>query len=94
MDGLYCERLTPFTRSATLIIRPYYDAFELPAEDVDECLELCGRAIVISSWLAAVTRRELSRFKEFICWLKHGIILISPVSGFAIEIFSHRDHHC
>jgi anaphase-promoting complex subunit 4 len=90
MDGLYCECLTPCTRSATLIIRPYYDAFELPAEDVDECLELCGRAIVISSWLAAVTRRELSRFKEFICWLKHGIILITPISGFAIEIFSHH----
>jgi Anaphase-promoting complex, cyclosome, subunit 4 len=52
--------------------RPQYAVFDLPAEDVEDCLELAGRAIVISSWLAAVARRELFRFKEFICWLKYG----------------------
>jgi len=38
------------------------------------CLDLAGRGIMIASWLAAVSRRELSRFKEFMQWLRHGSV--------------------
>jgi anaphase-promoting complex subunit 4 len=46
--------------------------FDLPPEEIEKCLELMGRAIIIASWLASVARRELTRFKEFISWLKYG----------------------
>jgi anaphase-promoting complex subunit 4 len=41
-------------------------------QDIEICLDLTGRAIFIASWLAAVTRRELARFKEFITWIRAG----------------------
>ena len=52
--------------------RPQFSLFELAEEDIKVCLDLAGRAIVISGWLAAVARRELSRFKEFISFIRHG----------------------
>jgi anaphase-promoting complex subunit 4 len=60
---------SPFTHSFR---RPQFVLFELAHGEVDACLDLIGRAIVITSWLAAVTRRELSRFREFISWLRYG----------------------
>jgi len=73
MDGRYCKLSTlPRNRSLLRMVRPRYALFELPAEDIRRCLELTSRAIVISSWLAAVARRELTRFKEFISWLNFG----------------------
>jgi hypothetical protein len=27
---------------------------------------------VVASWLAAISRRELSRFREFVLWLRFG----------------------
>lgn len=52
--------------------RPQYTLFELPKDEIKHCIDLAGRAIVIASWLAAVARRELSRFKEFISFIRHG----------------------
>ncbi|KAJ7630959.1 anaphase-promoting complex, cyclosome, subunit 4-domain-containing protein [Roridomyces roridus] len=49
---------------------PQYTPFQLATNDLEMCLDLTSRAIFISSWLAAVARRELSRFKEFITWLR------------------------
>jgi len=56
--------------------RPRYAPFDMASNDIRICLELVGRAIVISSWLAAVARRELFRFKEFIKWLTFGGLLL------------------
>jgi anaphase-promoting complex subunit 4 len=53
--------------------RPQYSVFELAGNDIRICLELASRAIVISGWLAAIARRELVRFKEFIKWLTYGL---------------------
>ena len=53
--------------------RPQFSPFELVEEDIKVCLDLAGRAIVISGWLAAVARRELARFKEFISFIRHGM---------------------
>lgn len=52
--------------------RPQLDSFELQKGEIEACLDLAGRAIVISGWLAAVARRELARFKEFIAFIRHG----------------------
>ncbi|KAJ7487618.1 anaphase-promoting complex, cyclosome, subunit 4-domain-containing protein [Mycena galericulata] len=49
---------------------PQYASFQLATKDLETCIDLTGRAIFIASWLAAVARRELSRFKEFITWLR------------------------
>ncbi|KAK7064216.1 DEAD-domain-containing protein [Favolaschia claudopus] len=49
---------------------PQYATFRLVTRDIEVCLNLTGRAIFIASWLAAVARRELSRFKEFITWIR------------------------
>ncbi|KAJ7092748.1 anaphase-promoting complex, cyclosome, subunit 4-domain-containing protein [Mycena epipterygia] len=49
---------------------PQYAVFRLVTKDLETCIDLIGRAIFIASWLAAVARRELSRFKEFIMWLR------------------------
>jgi hypothetical protein len=55
-----------------MVSRPGFALLELSTEDIEACLDLLSRGIVISSWLAAIARRELSRFKEFISWLKYG----------------------
>jgi hypothetical protein len=51
---------------------PSFAAFELSGEDLKACLGAASKAILISSWLASVARRELARFKEFIKWLTFG----------------------
>jgi anaphase-promoting complex subunit 4 len=37
------------------------------------------QAIIASSWLASAARRELSRFKEFIKWLRYGEACHLPI---------------
>jgi len=54
--------------------------FELAKDDIRACLDLAGRAIVISGWLAAVARRELSRFKEFISFIRHETVAVNPAT--------------
>ncbi|KAJ6519839.1 anaphase-promoting complex, cyclosome, subunit 4-domain-containing protein [Mycena sanguinolenta] len=49
---------------------PQYASFQLVTQDIEICIDLTGRAIFIASWLAAVARRELSRFKEFLTWIR------------------------
>ena len=58
---------------ANSICRPQlYGEYGFVTTEVDECLELTARAIVISAWLAATARRELARFAEFITFLRAG----------------------
>jgi hypothetical protein len=63
-----------------LFLRPQYFTFQLPSDEATICLELADRGILIASWLAAVCRTELSRFREFISWLRFG-----KVSLFALK---------
>ncbi|KAF8216223.1 anaphase-promoting complex, cyclosome, subunit 4-domain-containing protein [Mycena galopus ATCC 62051] len=49
---------------------PPYAPFQLVTQDIEICIDLTGRAIFIASWLAAVARRELCRFKEFLTWVR------------------------
>ena len=53
-------------------IRPQYSTFQLRSDEVTFCLELADRGVLIASWLAAVCRTELSRFREFVSWLRFG----------------------
>ena len=46
----------------------------LKTSEIQTCLDLIGRAIVCASWLAATTRREWTRFKEFIAWIRTGTV--------------------
>ncbi|KAJ6610891.1 anaphase-promoting complex, cyclosome, subunit 4-domain-containing protein [Mycena sp. CBHHK59/15] len=59
---------------------PQYASFELVTKDLRTCIDLAGRAIFIASWLASVARRELSRFKEFIIWLRAETIAANAAS--------------
>ncbi|KAF8973944.1 anaphase-promoting complex, cyclosome, subunit 4-domain-containing protein [Flammula alnicola] len=52
---------------------PQFALFELPPEDIVICLDLASRGIVIANWLAATSRTELSRFREFISWLRFEV---------------------
>ncbi|KAJ7293596.1 anaphase-promoting complex, cyclosome, subunit 4-domain-containing protein [Mycena rebaudengoi] len=49
---------------------PQCKHFQLSTEELQICIDLTARGIFIASWLAAVARRELSRFNEFITWLR------------------------
>ncbi|KAA1468251.1 hypothetical protein DENSPDRAFT_877957 [Dentipellis sp. KUC8613] len=57
---------------------PQFAICELSKDDVAQSLELVGRAIISTSWLSAVARRELSRFKEFMKWLRFEIMSANP----------------
>lgn len=56
------------------LCRPQYALFALSPHDLHHCLELTNRTIVAAAWLSAAARRELSRFKDFIAWLRFGKI--------------------
>lgn len=49
---------------------PQYNLFEIQPEEVKGCLALASRAILLSTWLAAVARREIGRFREFMNWIR------------------------
>lgn len=50
------------------------------------CLELADRGVLIASWLAAVCRTELSRFREFISWLRFGKVPLIPSKELLNEV--------
>ena len=49
-----------------------YAPYRLSAEEVEECIKLAARGIILSAWLAAVARQEHLRFMEFMQFLKYG----------------------
>ena len=56
------------------------------SDEVTFCLELAGRGVLIASWLAAVCRTELSRFREFISWLRFGKVSLFLLKELLNEI--------
>ncbi|KAH9175287.1 anaphase-promoting complex, cyclosome, subunit 4-domain-containing protein [Lactarius sanguifluus] len=57
-----------------------YGACELNEDDIIEAMTMTSLAIFSASWLSAAARRELSRFKEFMKWLRFEISNASPVA--------------
>ncbi|KAI9460950.1 anaphase-promoting complex, cyclosome, subunit 4-domain-containing protein [Lactarius psammicola] len=57
-----------------------YGACELKEDDIIQAMTMTSRAIFSASWLSAAARRELSRFKEFMKWLRFEISNASPVA--------------
>lgn len=78
------KRVAPACQRIVLVLQevlgwaqlPQLDSFELQKGEIEACLDLAGRAIVISGWLAAVARRELARFKEFIAFIRHETVAV------------------
>ncbi|KAF8872130.1 anaphase-promoting complex, cyclosome, subunit 4-domain-containing protein [Gymnopilus junonius] len=61
---------------------PQFRLFELQMDQVTQCIDLASRGIVVTSWLAALVRRELLRFREFMTWLRYEVNNInSPNEG-------------
>ncbi|KAI0286967.1 anaphase-promoting complex, cyclosome, subunit 4-domain-containing protein [Russula aff. rugulosa BPL654] len=57
-----------------------YAACGLNKDDISRAMMMTSRAICSASWLSAAARRELSRFKEFMKWLRFEIGNASPVA--------------
>ncbi|KAF5390354.1 hypothetical protein D9757_002903 [Collybiopsis confluens] len=55
-----------------------YAAFDIPSETVSKCLIMLNQAILLASWLGAAARRELHRFREFMCWLRYETQILNP----------------
>jgi anaphase-promoting complex subunit 4 len=55
-----------------------YAVYGFDEAQIDQCLSLLHKAIVLSAWLASTAREQLWRFKEFKLWLQYGI---SPPSS-------------
>jgi hypothetical protein len=79
--GLYCEFCHSLNQVSNIFSfpRPPYASFQLVTTDIEICIDLTGRAIFIASWLAAVARRELARFKEFLTWIRAGTLQTSDL---------------
>ncbi|KAI5124653.1 hypothetical protein M0805_004261 [Coniferiporia weirii] len=54
-----------------------YGKYEFSTGDIDSCLDLTARAIIIAAWLAATARRELYRFAEFMMFLRYETARLS-----------------
>jgi anaphase-promoting complex subunit 4 len=65
--------ITSRSPSSPSLIRPrMYGVCELKKDDITQAMTMAGRAIFSASWLSAAARRELSRFREFMRWLRFG----------------------
>ncbi|KAK2461900.1 hypothetical protein APHAL10511_006363 [Amanita phalloides] len=68
----------------------HFHAFELSVKDLNTCLDLTGRAVVIACWLANLSRRELARFREFISWLRFETSVIANTNNDNTPIPKHN----
>jgi len=62
-------------RSLSLIphgIRPTFAFCEFSASEAKGCLQAIQRLIMVGNWLAKTARVELTRFREFMGWLRYG----------------------
>ncbi|KAG6911951.1 hypothetical protein DXG01_000199 [Tephrocybe rancida] len=57
-----------------------YATFELSLKEINACLELITRTIVLAAWLAATARQELFRFRAFLHWLRFETSAANPAS--------------
>lgn len=52
--------------------RPQYRIFELSFDDISSTLDSATRGVTCASWLSVISRKEFTRFREFISWLRFG----------------------
>ncbi|KAF8898719.1 anaphase-promoting complex, cyclosome, subunit 4-domain-containing protein, partial [Infundibulicybe gibba] len=67
-ESTVSEALVKLRDFAEKRVAPACQRLHIVLEEIQGCSQL--RAIVIASWLPAVARRELFRFREFIAWLR------------------------
>lgn len=54
------------------IVRPTFAFCEFSASETKGCLQAIQRLIMVGNWLAKTARVELTRFREFMGWLRYG----------------------
>ncbi|KAI0825146.1 anaphase-promoting complex, cyclosome, subunit 4-domain-containing protein [Trametes gibbosa] len=75
------KRIAPACQRLRLLLQevqgwaalPQYEVCNFRHRDIEGCLDMTGRTIVLCAWLAAGARKELVRFKEFMKWLRYEI---------------------
>ncbi|KAI8995617.1 anaphase-promoting complex, cyclosome, subunit 4-domain-containing protein [Trametes punicea] len=73
-----CQRLRLLLQEAQgWAALPQYAVCNFKAQEIEACLDMTARAIVSSAWLAAIARKELLRFKEFMKWLRYEIARVN-----------------
>ncbi|KAI0094909.1 anaphase-promoting complex, cyclosome, subunit 4-domain-containing protein [Irpex rosettiformis] len=73
------RRLAPASQRLHVVLQevygwsqlPQYSAKGLLQDEIKLCMELSKRTIVHANWLASTARAELSRFREFMLWLRY-----------------------
>ncbi|KZT74640.1 hypothetical protein DAEQUDRAFT_311 [Daedalea quercina L-15889] len=67
-----CQRLHLLLEEAYgWSLLPQYQLCGINTAQVNACMDLAGRAVLLAGWLAATARRELVRFTEFMFWLRY-----------------------
>lgn len=61
-----------FLSLITHIVRPTFAFCEFSASEAKGCLQAIQRLIMVGNWLAKTARVELTRFREFMGWLRYG----------------------
>jgi len=56
----------------THAIRPTFAFCEFSASEAKGCLQATQRLVMVGNWLAKTARVELTRFREFMGWLRYG----------------------
>ncbi|KXN90007.1 hypothetical protein AN958_05012 [Leucoagaricus sp. SymC.cos] len=57
---------------------PQYRIFELSFDDISSTLDSATRGVTCASWLSVVARKEFTRFREFISWLRFETLSANP----------------
>ncbi|KAJ3575641.1 hypothetical protein NP233_g977 [Leucocoprinus birnbaumii] len=57
---------------------PQYRIFELSFDDISSTLDSATRGVTCASWLSVMARKEFTRFREFISWLRFEIANANP----------------
>ncbi|KAG7450497.1 uncharacterized protein BT62DRAFT_1001314 [Guyanagaster necrorhizus] len=91
------KRLAPACQRIHLVLEevqgwsklPEYALFELQSDDLATCIEHCNRAIILAAWLAAAARREFTRFREFMSWLRFEILSANPNNDVLSPVIRH-----
>ncbi|KAF5355856.1 hypothetical protein D9756_003780 [Leucocoprinus leucothites] len=80
------KRLAPALQRLHLILEevqgwsllPQYRIFELSFDDISSTLDSATRGVTCASWLSVIARKEFTRFREFISWLRFEIANANP----------------
>lgn len=63
------------------LYRPQHSSKGLQPDELKLCMELSERGVVCANWLASAAQVELSRFREFMLWLRCGEHRFDPYNA-------------